>query len=105
VVDPFGGATLVPGSVITYTLEVEVTGAGSAESLVVTDIIPAELEYQAGTLVVSALPAGEEADDDFAPAGVDNTGFNAGTTTVTVSLGDVAGGTPVITITFDAAIR
>jgi hypothetical protein len=55
--------------------------------------------------VVSALPAGEEVDDDFAPVGVDNTGFNAGSGTVTVSLGDVAGGTPVITITFETAIR
>jgi uncharacterized repeat protein (TIGR01451 family) len=105
VVDPFGGATLVPGSVITYALEVEVSGSGSADSLVVTDIIPAELEYQVGTIAVSSLPAGEEVDDDFAPAGTDNTGFDAGSQTVTVSLGDVAGGTPVITITFDAAIR
>jgi uncharacterized repeat protein (TIGR01451 family) len=105
VVDPFGGATLVPGAVITYTLEVEVSGTGTAEALAITDLIPAELEYLAGTLAVSALPAGEEVDDDFAPVGIDNTGFDAGTQTVTVSLSDVAGGAPVITITFDAAIR
>ncbi len=105
VVDPFGGATLVPGAVVTYTLSVEVVGAGSAEALVITDPIPAELEYIAGTLAVSALPPGEEVDDDFAPVGVDNTGFDAGSQTVTVSLDDVPGGAAVITITFDAAIR
>jgi uncharacterized repeat protein (TIGR01451 family) len=105
VVDPFGGATLVPGAVITYTLEVAVSGSGTAEALVITDLIPAELEYLAGTLAVSALPPGEDVDDDFAPVGVDNTGFDAGTQTVTVNLSDVAGGAPVITITFDAAIR
>jgi len=105
VLDPFGGATLVPGAVITYTLEVTVSGSGSAEALVITDLIPTEVEYLAGTLAVSALPPGEEVDDDFAPAGVDNTGFDAGTQTVTVSLRDVAGGAAVITISFDAAIR
>jgi len=84
---------------------VEVSGSGMAEALVITDLIPAELEFLAGTLAVSALPPGEEVDDDFAPAGVDNTGFDAGTQTVTVSLSDVAGGAAVITISFDAAIR
>ena len=103
--DPFGGITLVPGTIITYQIDVLISGTDSAESLAVTDVIPAQLEYQPGTLAVSALPAGEEVDDDFAPSGSDNTGFVAGTQTITVNLGTVAAGTPVITITFDAAIR
>ena len=101
IVDPFGGTTLVPGTVITYQLDVTVTGAGSAENLVVTDVLPAELEYQTNTLTVAG--AGE--DDDFAPAGVDNSGFNSGTGTIVVDQGVVAGGSPTIVITFDAAIR
>ena len=103
--DPFGGNTLVPGTVLTYEIEVTVNGGGTAESLLVTDLIPADLEYQAGTLQVSVLPAGEEADDDFAPIGVDNTGFEGGTNTLRVNLGDVVGGGGTITIEFDAAIR
>ena len=101
VADPFGGNTLVPGTVITYQLQVTVSGSGAAETLVVNDVIPAELEYQAGTLTVGGV--GE--DDDFAPAGTDNSGFNAGTTSVVVDQGTVAGGSPTIVISFDAAIR
>ncbi len=105
IVDPFGGTTLVPGTLVTYQIDVSVNGGGDADNLVVNDPLPAELEYQPGTLSVSTLPPGEEADDDFAPAGTDNTGFDAGSQTITVNLGTVTGGGPAITITFQAAIR
>ncbi|MCZ6640489.1 MAG: isopeptide-forming domain-containing fimbrial protein [Gammaproteobacteria bacterium] len=105
VLDPFGGATLVPGSVITYQIDVTVSGSGDAENLVITDPIPADLEYQPGSLNVSALPAGEEQDDDFAPAGTDTTGFDGANQTITVNLDAVSGGGPVITITFQTTIR
>ncbi len=59
------------------------------------------LTYQAGSLVVNGTPE----DDDFAPAGTGNAGFDSGTQTITVDLGSVAWGSPVISITFDAAIR
>jgi len=105
VVDPFGGATLIPGSILTYRIDVAVTGSASAEALVVSDAIPADLEYQPGTLTVTGvLPAGEDSDDDFAPVGSDNTGFDEASDTVTVSLGDQAGGATV-SIQFQAAIR
>lgn len=105
VVDPFGTATLVPGSILTYRIEVTVNGTGTAENLVVTDAIPADLEYQPGTIVVVGLPPGQESDDDFAPIGTDDTGFVNGTTTVQVSFGDVVGGSPAAFIEFQAAIR
>jgi len=92
VVDPFGGTALVPGTLVTYQIEVSVNGTGDADNLVVSDPLPAELEYQPGTLSVSTLPPGEEADDDFAPAGTDNTGFDAGSQTITVNLATVTGG-------------
>ncbi len=101
IVDPFGGTTLVPGTVITYQLDVSVTGSGTAESLVVSDVIPADLEYQAGTLQIDGVAE----DDDFAPSGTDNSGFNAGTTSIVVDRGDVVGGAPTVVITFEAAIR
>jgi uncharacterized repeat protein (TIGR01451 family) len=101
VLDPFGGVTLVPGSIITYQLEITVTGSGTAQALVISDVIPLELDYQLTTLVV----AGVAEDDDFAPAGVDNSGYDPGTASVRVDQGDVAGGSPSLIITFDAAIR
>lgn len=104
IVDPFGGSTVVSGSVITYELVAEVQGTGAAEALVINDILPAELEYVSASLTVSALPSGEEADDDFAPLGADNTGYDPNTTTVTVNLGDQAGGGS-ISISYQASIR
>ena len=67
----------------------------------VTDPLPAELEYQPGTLVV----AGAAEDDDFAPIGTDESGFNTQTNTVIVDRGLVTGNGPDIVITFEAAIR
>ncbi len=101
VLDPFNGTTLVPGSVITYQLNVTVSGTGTVEDLVITDPLPAELEYQPGTLQV----AGAAEDDDFAPVGTDESGFNTQTNTVVVDRGAVTGGGPDIVITFEAAIR
>jgi uncharacterized repeat protein (TIGR01451 family) len=104
VLDPFGGATLVPGSVITYEIVAEVLGSGPAEAVAVTDSLPTELLYVPASLTVSFLPVGENADDDFAPSGVDNTGFDPNSQAVTVNLADLAGGTS-ITITYQASIR
>lgn len=104
VLDPFGGTSLVPGSVLTYQIDVTVSGAGAAEALVVDDELPADVDFVPASITVSALPAGEEADDDFAPVGTDNTGYDAGNRTVIASLGDLAGGTTV-TVTFQAVIQ
>lgn len=104
VLDPFGGTALVPGAIITYQIDATVTGTGTAEALSVTDALPADVEYVPGSLTVSALPAGEDADDDFAPAGTDNTGYDAGNRTVTAVLGDVTG-TTTVTVTFQATIQ
>ena len=41
VVDPFGGTTRVPGSIITYRLVASVSGSGSLANLRIGDAIPA----------------------------------------------------------------
>ena len=105
VTDPSGGAKVVPGSTIDYQISVDVSGSGTATGLVITDPIPTELDYVPGSLSVSALPAGENADDDFLPTNVDHTGFDAATHTVTVSLGDAVGGGAPTTIAFKAKVR
>ena len=96
-----GVGTLVPGTIITYELTVTITGTGAADALVISDVVPAELEYQAGTLRIDGVLE----DDDFAPIGTDNSGFDATTSSVTVDQGTVAGGSAPIVITFDATIR
>ena len=105
VTDPFGGTTLVPGSVIRYQITVGVAGSGTAEDLVVRDPLPATLAFVAGSLTVAPLPPGQEVDDDFNPSGTDATGFDGLSSTVVSALGDAPGGGPPVLITFDATIR
>jgi fimbrial isopeptide formation D2 family protein len=105
ITDPFGGNTVVPGTVIRYQVTATVGGNGAVDNFVVNDPLPAELGFVAGSLTVSAQPPGESADDDFIPAGTDNTGFDGANNTVIVTLGTVASGGAPIVITFDATIR
>ncbi len=105
VLDPTGGARLVPGAVVHYRIDVGVAGSNTAQSLVVRDPLPANLAYVASSLAISALPGGQQADDDFVPFGSDNTGFDGPNNTVVVTLGDVVGGGAPVVISFNATIR
>jgi uncharacterized repeat protein (TIGR01451 family) len=94
-----------PGSVVDYRMRVEVRGAGALTGLRLTDALPAELEYIAGSLAIN----GATEDDDLHPSGVDPGGFDPRTRTLDVALGDVvladAAGTAVHVVTFSATIR
>jgi uncharacterized repeat protein (TIGR01451 family) len=105
VTDPQGGNRFVPGAIVRYQISVSVAGSGTAQNLVVRDPVPANLAYVAGSLSVSSLPPGQQADDDFLPAGSDNTGFDGPNDSVVVTLGDVAGGGAPIVISFNTTIR
>ncbi len=105
ITDPTGGNRLVPGSVLRYQIDVSVTGSSTAQSLVVRDPLPTDLAYVAASLAVSPLPSGQQVDDDFAPTGSDNTGFDGANNTVVVTLGDVVGSAAPVVISFNATIR
>ena len=81
VVDPFGGNTVVPGSVVTYTITANVTGSGSIDNFVVTDAFPAGTTYSSETITLESAALTDAAGDD---AG------EADTTGITVDLGTVA---------------
>ena len=63
------------GTIITYQIKVDVTGSGTASSLIITDPLPSNVTYVAGTLNVT-------------PAAVSATVTAAGT--ATIDLGNVA---------------
>ena len=105
VLDPDGGSEVVTGSVVTYQIAVTVNGTGSVSGLQVTDPLPTLLEYVPGTLRVENLPPGEEFDDDFLPAGADNTGYDPANQTLTANLGTQVGGGAAIAIEFQAIVR
>jgi uncharacterized repeat protein (TIGR01451 family) len=84
VADPYGGSTQAPGAIITYTLTATVGGTGSLANLRVTDPIPADTTYEAGSITLDGAPLTDAADGD---AGRLNG------TDIEVALGTVAGGT------------
>jgi uncharacterized repeat protein (TIGR01451 family) len=99
--DPFNGAVnpkAIPGAVIEYCVDINNTGATQADAIVLTDAIPANTTYQAGTIRVGVAGAGTActsgtgtAEDDDA-AGVGDAGdFNVTTAgAVTVRGGNIA---------------
>lgn len=104
VADPDGGSEVVTGSIVTYQIEVTVSGTGSVDALQIADPLPALIDYVAGTLSVDVLPPGEEIDDDFLPAGADNTGYDPATRSLIATLGTQAGGGTRIAIEFQAIV-
>ncbi|MEL7446051.1 MAG: hypothetical protein AAGK02_09585, partial [Pseudomonadota bacterium] len=95
IVDPFGGTSAVPGSVVTFTINANVAGSGSIDDLVVTDAIPTGTTYADGTLALDGNPLTDASGDDAGEA--------SDTAGVSVDLGTVAGGTNQA-ITFDVTI-
>ena len=94
VVDPFNGATRVPGSTITYRLVASVSGSGSLANLRIADAIPAGATYKAGSITLESAAVTDAADAD---AG-EFTG-----TGIAVHLGAVAAGASR-TVTFQVTI-
>jgi uncharacterized repeat protein (TIGR01451 family) len=95
VVDPFGGTTSVPGSIITYTLVATVSGAGTLSNLVINDPIPANSQY-----VVNSMTLGGAVLTD--PADGDQGNFNG--SRISVAVGNVPAG-QTRTVTFQVRVQ
>jgi uncharacterized repeat protein (TIGR01451 family) len=90
-----GGGDAAPGKTLTYTITVMLTGTGTAGNLLVTDPVPAELTYVAGSITVNAASRTDAVDTD-------NTEFSANT--VNVNFGNTAA--PMMhVITFKASVN
>ena len=102
VLDPLGGNLPVRGATLRYTITVTAAGAGTAQNVVVSDPIPANTTYAAGTLRLNGVPLTDMADLPVPDAG------DVGATTpnmVTVKLGNLTSASPVQTIVFDVTIQ
>jgi uncharacterized repeat protein (TIGR01451 family) len=86
-----------PGTTLTYTLVVTNGGTGAANSIVLTDGVPTNTTYVAGSITQDAATRTDAADADNA----DHNATNAGA--VTVSVGTLAAG-GTTTITFQVTI-
>ncbi len=98
ILDPFGGSDPVPGATITYSIDVTVTGAGTATGVVISDPIPTDTTYVNSSMTLAGGPLTDAADAfDGADFGI------TAPNTITVDLGDLTAGTQ--TITFDVTIN
>ena len=96
ILDPFGTANPVPGSVVTYKLVTHTTGSGTANAVHITDTFPVGTTYQTNTMTLDSAPLTDVSDVD---SGV------ASGTGIDVTLGNVAGGSADKTITFKVKIN
>ena len=86
VTDTFGGNQFLPGATVVYRIELNVSG-GPADTLVITDLIPADTTYVPGSIDLDGADMTDASGDDQADFNV--TSAN----TVTVDLATVADGT------------
>ena len=98
IVDPFGGTDPVTGATITYSIDVTVTGGGTASAVVISDPIPLDTTYVSSSMALDAGPLTDAVDAlDGADFGV------TAPNTITIDMGDLTAGTQ--TITFDVTIN
>ncbi len=93
--DPFGGASAVPGAIVTYTIAATTAGSGSLPNLSINDAVPTGTTYVPGSITLGGTPITDAADAD---AG------RYSSNAVSVALGTVAGG-QTRTVTFRVTIN
>jgi len=95
IVDTHGGNSLEPGATITYRVLMTLSGAGTADNLVITDPLPAEVTYVTNSILVNGAARTDAAD-------ADNAQFSANT--VSVSLGSTPA-PATVTVDFRATLN
>ena len=88
-----------PGTVLTYTIVVTNNGTAAANTVVLTDPIPANTTYQAGTITYNAAARTDGADGDNADYNVTNLGQ------ITATIGALAASGGTATVTFQVKIN
>ncbi len=92
---PGGGTQVVSGAVVTYTLTVTPSGSATADSVIVTDPVPANTTFVTGSLLLNGSTVGAGTGD-----------FNVTTPgAVTVKLGNVVGTASAQVIKFQVTIN
>lgn len=99
VLDQWGGNLPIRGATLRYTITVTVAGTGTAQSVVVSDPVPANTTFITGSLRLNTVQLTDNADTDAGDVG--GTTPNA----VTVRLGNLSSASPVQTIVFDVRIQ
>ena len=88
-----------PGTILTYTIVVTNNGSAVANTVVLTDPIPANTTYQLGTITNNAIPQTDALDGDTANYNITNPGQ------ITVNIGVLAATGGTATVTFQVQIN
>ena len=88
-----------PGTILTYTIVVTNNGSAAASTVVLTDPIPANTTYQAGTITYNAAARTDGGDADNADYNATNPGQ------ITVAIGALAASGGTATVTFQVRIN
>jgi len=87
VVDPNGGNTAIAGSEVTYRIQVNTSGIGTIDNLVVTDPTPVDMTYKANSITLNNTNQSDANDvTDSTDFGISNAD------TATINLGNFAAG-------------
>ena len=87
VVDPNGGNTAITGSEVTYKIQVNTSGTGSIDNVVITDPTPADMTYKTNSITLNNSNQSDASDAN------DNTDFGiSNVDTATINLGNFAAG-------------
>lgn len=98
VLDAWGGATVTPDAVITYSIVADPSGTGSVSNLVISDVIPDNTTFEAGTITLNSTALTDAADQDAAS-------YDSTTKTVSVNIGTLAGSAADQTVTFKVKVN
>ena len=99
VFDQWGGSLPIPGATLRYTIAATATGSGTAATVVLSDPLPQNTAYIAGTLKLNGASLTDGVDADAGDVG------GTAPNTVTVKLGTLTSLSPIQTITFDVKIE
>lgn len=99
VLDLQGGGSPSDGATITYTLLVSISGTGSTDNVVITDVIPANTTYVSNSLTLNAASLSDGADADEGDFNISNAN------NITVDLGNLTNASGNQTITFSVTIN
>ena len=86
VVDSSGGNTAIAGSEVTYKIQINTSGLGTINNLVITDPTPAEMSYKPGSIKLNNANLSDGSDADNADFGITTAN------TATINLGNIAAG-------------
>ncbi len=105
--DPLNGTTNpapIPGATIEYTLQVEVTGTGTATGLVIGDDVPANTSYVDESMTLNAVAQTDAIDSPTDEAVFDPVGGPTNNGSISIDLGDLTSADGPQTITFQVTI-